>query len=88
MTMNSADIKDSSGQNNKNNKNNRLSCCGKTFSCVGRVSILSLKQLTIALVRPLWMAVDWAWHTMSSPAGVSNAEVNIKLHVQVNILLL
>lgn len=33
------------------------------------------------------MAVNRAWYTMGGPAGVGDAEVNVKLHIQVNILL-
>lgn len=58
-----------------------------SFNCVEWINFLSVTQLTVALVRSVWMAVDWAGHAMGGPAGVSNAEVNIKLHIQVNILL-
>ena len=42
---------------------------------------------TICLVGSLWMTVNRAWYTMGSPASVSNAKVNVKLQIQVNILL-
>lgn len=35
----------------------------------------------------MWMTVDWAGLTVSGPASVGNATVDIKLHIQVNILL-
>lgn len=44
-------------------------------------------QLTIIFVRSVWVAVDWTWNSMSSPAGVSNSQMNVKLHIHVNILL-
>lgn len=44
--------------------------------------------LTVALVRPLWVAVDRAGGTMGSPASVGDAKVDIKLHIHVHVLLL
>jgi hypothetical protein len=44
--------------------------------------------LTVALVRPLWVAVDRAGGTMGSPASVGDAKVDIKFHIHVHVLLL
>lgn len=57
------------------------------FSSAERASILSSTQLTICLIRSVWMAVNRAWYTVGGPAGVGDAEVNVELHIQVNILL-
>lgn len=46
------------------------------------------RQLTIVLVRPLGMAVHCAWHAVRGPAGVSDAKMDIKLHIKVDVLLL
>lgn len=48
---------------------------------------MSFTNQTISLVGSLWMTVNRTWYTMGSPASVSNAKVNIKLQIQVNILL-
>lgn len=58
----------------------------QTLSCLERVT-RSSTQLTICLVRSVWMAVNRAWHTVGGPAGVGDADVNVKLHIKVNILL-
>lgn len=44
-------------------------------------------QLTICLIRSVWVAVQWAGSAVRGPAGVGNANVNVKLHIQVDILL-
>lgn len=48
---------------------------------------MSITNQTVSLVGSLWMTVNGARYTMSSPASVSNAKVNIKFQIQVNILL-
>lgn len=54
-----------------------MSMGGKTY----------ITHQTISPVRSVWMTVNGAWYTMCSPTSVSNAKVNIKLQIQVNILL-
>lgn len=57
------------------------------FVYISMEDTMSLTTQTISLVRSVWMTVNRAWYTMGSPASVSNAKVNIKLQIQVNILL-
>lgn len=44
-------------------------------------------QLTICLIGSVWVAVKWAGSAVGRPAGVGNADVNVELHIQVDILL-
>lgn len=46
------------------------------------------KELTIVLVRALRVAVDGFGLAMRGPARVGNPQVNVKLDVQVHVLLL